>query len=90
MLSLRVAAKPCREVETICGCREGHVEQHQIYFTLGKQTLRSFSGWCLESGKTLPAKLKRQNSPDIRLIVDDQNATPHVRKSKPVRVSDQD
>ena len=90
MLGFRVAAQPGREIETICGCCEGHVQQDQIYFSLGKQSLRRFGGWCLEGGEALPAKFKRQDAPNIRLIVDNQNAAPHVRKSKPFLSSDQD
>ena len=90
MLGFRVASQPGCEIESICRCCEGHIEQHEVYFTLGKQFLRRFGGWCLKGSKALPAKLKRQNAPNIRLIVDNQNAAPHMRKSMPVGVSDQD
>ena len=90
MLGFRIASQPGCEIESICRCCEGHIEQHEVYFTLGKQSLRRFGGRCLEGRKALPTKLKRQNAPNIRLIVDNQNAAPHMRKSMPVVVSDQD
>ena len=90
MLGFRVAAQPGREIETICGCCKGNIEQNEIHLALGKHLLRRFGGRGLKGRKALPAKFKRQDAPNIRLIVDDQNTAPHMRKSMPVEASDQD
>jgi hypothetical protein len=90
MLGFRVSAQPGRQIETICRCSKGHIQQHEVYFAFGKHSFSSFGGRCLKGRKAFPAKFKRQNPPNIRFIVDNQNAAPHMRKFMPVGVSDQD
>jgi len=89
VLGFCVAAQSRCEVEAVGRCGEGNIEQHEVHLLFAKQLFRGLGGRCFEGGKAFPAKLERQNAPDIRLIVDDQNTAPHVRKSKGVKTSNQ-
>lgn len=90
VLGFGIATQAGRESESVGRRGEGDVEQHEIHVTFGKQFLGRLRRGCFVGRVTLTAELERQDAPDIWLIVDDQNAAPHVRKSRAKRARNQD
>jgi len=82
VLGSGVSAEPGREIESVGRGGQGDIQQRQIHLPFGEELLCRFGRRRLVGRETFAPKLERQNSPDIRLIVDDQNTAPHMRKSR--------
>ena len=74
-----VAAQTCRQVETVCRGGEGDVEEDQIHVLFAEETFSILGGLSLENDVAFPAKFVGQDSPNMRLVLDNQNSAPHIK-----------
>ena len=79
VLGLGVPAESGGEVESVGGCGQGDVQQHQIDLFVAEDFLGNFGRWCLKCDETLATKLERQTPSNRRLVVDDKYPAPHLR-----------
>jgi len=75
-----VATQTRSKVETVSWRRKSDIEEHQIHVLLTQEVLGVLGGWRLKGDITLPTQFEGQDSPDMRLILNNQNSAPHIRK----------